>query len=240
MAPYRLRQPSARVSLAEGDTVIFSSKIIPGNERTIADLHNRLLRRGIEVITEKDADVHVSGHPCRGELRQMYQWIRPQIAVPVHGEARHMQAHGALARANSRCRSRCSSRTATCCGLRPARPPSSATRTAGQARARRRADRRDRSRLDQRAAQADAQWRDLRLGHRRPQRPDPRIAHRLRAAGFWTRMTSRRSGRPLRRDVADAVDCASTRARHATRVPSRRRRGALSGVRCAKATASAR
>ena len=88
-----------RVSLFDGDTVIFSSKIIPGNERTIADLHNRLLRRGIEVITEKDAGVHVSGHPCRGELRQMYQWIRPQIAVPVHGEARHMQAHGALARA---------------------------------------------------------------------------------------------------------------------------------------------
>ena len=88
-----------RVSLGEGDTVIFSSKIIPGNERTIGNLHNRLLRRGIEVITETDANVHVSGHPCRGELRQMYQWIRPQIAVPVHGEARHMQAHGALARA---------------------------------------------------------------------------------------------------------------------------------------------
>ena len=87
------------MSLGDGDTVIFSSKIIPGNERTIGDLHNRLLRRGIEVITENDAGVHVSGHPCRGELRQMYQWIRPQIAVPVHGEARHMQAHGALARA---------------------------------------------------------------------------------------------------------------------------------------------
>ena len=88
-----------RVSLAEGDTAIFSSKIIPGNERPIADLHNRLVRRGIEVITEKDEGVHVSGHPCRDELRRMYQWIRPQIAVPVHGEARHMRAHGALARA---------------------------------------------------------------------------------------------------------------------------------------------
>ena len=88
-----------RVSLGEGDTVIFSSKIIPGNERPIADLQNRLVRRGVEIITEKDADVHVSGHPCRDELRRMYQWIRPQIAVPVHGEARHMQAHGALARA---------------------------------------------------------------------------------------------------------------------------------------------
>ncbi len=88
-----------RVSLGTGDTVIFSSKIIPGNERPIGALHNRLVQQGVEVITEKDAGVHVSGHPCRDELRQMYQWVRPQIAVPVHGEARHMQAHGALARA---------------------------------------------------------------------------------------------------------------------------------------------
>ena len=87
-----------RISLSAGDTVIFSSKIIPGNERTIGDLHNRLIKRGIEVITEKDKNVHVSGHPCRDELRRMYQWIRPRIAVPVHGEARHMRAHGALAR----------------------------------------------------------------------------------------------------------------------------------------------
>ena len=87
-----------RIGISAGDTVIFSSKIIPGNERTIGDLHNRLVKRGIEVITEKDQNVHVSGHPCRGELRRMYQWIRPRIAVPVHGEARHMRAHGALAR----------------------------------------------------------------------------------------------------------------------------------------------
>ena len=87
-----------RIGLSAGDTVIFSSKIIPGNERTIGDLHNRLVKRGIEVITEKEQNVHVSGHPCRGELRRMYQWIRPRIAVPVHGEARHMRAHGALAR----------------------------------------------------------------------------------------------------------------------------------------------
>jgi ribonuclease J len=87
-----------RISLSSGDTVIFSSKIIPGNERTIGNLHNRLIKRGIEIITEKEETVHVSGHPCRDELRQMYQWIRPQIAIPVHGEARHMEAHGALAR----------------------------------------------------------------------------------------------------------------------------------------------
>ena len=79
-----------RVRLEPGDTVIFCSKIIPGNERTLYNLHNSLVRQGIEVITEDDHFVHVSGHPCRDELEQMYHWIKPQIAVPVHGEARHL------------------------------------------------------------------------------------------------------------------------------------------------------
>jgi ribonuclease J len=78
--------------------VIFSSKIIPGNERTLYNLHNSLVVRGIEVITEHDHFVHVSGHPCRDEVEQMYRWIRPQIAIPVHGEARHLHEHLALAR----------------------------------------------------------------------------------------------------------------------------------------------
>lgn len=86
------------IALSEGDTVIFSSRIIPGNESTIFDLQNRLAERGIRVITEKDHFVHVSGHPCRDELARMYQWIRPQIAVPVHGEARHLAEHAVLAR----------------------------------------------------------------------------------------------------------------------------------------------
>jgi ribonuclease J len=86
-----------RVRLDAGDTVIFSSKIIPGNERTLFNLHNQLVRRGVEVITEVDHFVHVSGHPCRDELEQMYRWIKPKIAVPVHGEARHLQAHLRLA-----------------------------------------------------------------------------------------------------------------------------------------------
>jgi len=85
------------ISLSEGDTVIFSSKIIPGNELPIFDLHNRLSERGIDVLTEKDHDVHVSGHPCRDELTQMYQWIRPELAIPVHGEPRHLLAHAELA-----------------------------------------------------------------------------------------------------------------------------------------------
>ena len=86
-----------RVRLEADDTVIFSSKIIPGNERTLYNLHNQLVRSGIKVITEVDHFVHVSGHPCRDEMEQMYRWIRPRIAVPVHGEARHLHAHQDLA-----------------------------------------------------------------------------------------------------------------------------------------------
>lgn len=87
-----------RVRLEPGDTVVFSAKIIPGNERTLYDLHNQLVRAGVEVITEVDHFVHVSGHPCRDEVEQMYRWIRPKVAVPVHGEARHLHAHQRLAR----------------------------------------------------------------------------------------------------------------------------------------------
>jgi ribonuclease J len=86
------------VKLDPGDVVIFSSKIIPGNERTLYNLHNSLVSRGVEVITEHDHFVHVSGHPCRDEVEQMYHWIRPQIAIPVHGEPRHLHEHLAFAR----------------------------------------------------------------------------------------------------------------------------------------------
>ncbi len=86
------------VKLEAGDTVIFSSKIIPGNERTLYNLHNSLVGHGIEVITEQDHFVHVTGHPCRDEVEQMYRWIKPRIAVPVHGEARHLHEHAAFAR----------------------------------------------------------------------------------------------------------------------------------------------
>ncbi|UYN93031.1 MAG: ribonuclease J [Enhydrobacter sp.] len=85
--------------LEEGDTAIFSARIIPGNERAVGRLHNALLARGVEVITDREADIHVSGHPARDELVRVYQWIRPRIAVPVHGEVRHMVEHAALARA---------------------------------------------------------------------------------------------------------------------------------------------
>jgi ribonuclease J len=87
------------VVLERGDTVIFSSKVIPGNERTIGVVQNQLAWHGVEVIGERDAMVHVSGHPCREELSDMYRWIRPRVAIPVHGEYRHMMAHAELARA---------------------------------------------------------------------------------------------------------------------------------------------
>jgi len=86
------------VSLDAGDTVIFSSREIPGNERSIGRLHNKLASMGIEIVTARDEYVHVSGHPAKDELIQMYQWTRPKIAVPVHGEARHLIAHAELAR----------------------------------------------------------------------------------------------------------------------------------------------
>ena len=86
------------VTLEAGDTVIFSSREIPGNERGIGRLQNKLASLGVDIVTARDEDVHVSGHPARDELIQMYQWIRPKIAVPVHGEARHLIAHAELAR----------------------------------------------------------------------------------------------------------------------------------------------
>ena len=87
------------LKLTEGDTVIFSSKIIPGNEAAIGRIMNELSDLGVIIVTDRQAHVHVSGHPGRPELAQMYDWIRPEIIVPVHGEPRHMaeQARFALA-----------------------------------------------------------------------------------------------------------------------------------------------
>jgi ribonuclease J len=92
------RDDHPSVELEPGDVVIFSSRIIPGNEKSIGRLQNALARLGVEIVTELDHFVHVSGHPARDELVRMYQMIRPQIAIPVHGEARHLIAHAQLAR----------------------------------------------------------------------------------------------------------------------------------------------
>ncbi len=85
------------VELDPGDRVIFSSRTIPGNEKAVARVQNGLADRGIEVITDQDAPVHVSGHPRRGELEQLYGWVKPDIAIPMHGEGRHLEAHAKLA-----------------------------------------------------------------------------------------------------------------------------------------------
>ncbi len=86
-----------RIALGEGDTVIFSSRAIPGNERPIGLVQDHLVRRGVRVITDETHHVHVSGHPAREELRRLYALVRPKYAVPVHGEWRHLSAHAALA-----------------------------------------------------------------------------------------------------------------------------------------------
>jgi len=87
------------VNLGAGDSVIFSSRVIPGNEVPIRNLQNRLADRGVRLYTERDhPGIHVSGHPCRDELAEMYAWARPQIAVPTHGERRHLLEHAAFAR----------------------------------------------------------------------------------------------------------------------------------------------
>jgi ribonuclease J len=86
------------IKLSRGDTVVYSSKQIPGNEIAIGRVQNALAALGVEVITDRQAHVHVSGHPGIPELEAMYGWIRPQISIPVHGERRHMEAHARLAK----------------------------------------------------------------------------------------------------------------------------------------------
>lgn len=81
------------VFIEKDDTVIFSSKIIPGNEKKLYKLHNQLVKDGIEVISEENEFVHVSGHPNRDDLKDMYNWVKPQCVIPVHGEHRHMSEH---------------------------------------------------------------------------------------------------------------------------------------------------
>ena len=86
------------VLIEKGDAVIFSSKIIPGNEKKLYKLHNQLVKEGIEVISEENEFVHVSGHPNREDLKEMYNWVKPKCIIPVHGEHRHMIEHINFAR----------------------------------------------------------------------------------------------------------------------------------------------
>ena len=86
------------VFIEKDDAVIFSSKIIPGNVRKHYNVHNKLLRDGIEVISEETEFVHVSGHPNREDLKDMYSWVKPKCLIPVHGEHRHMKEQIAFAK----------------------------------------------------------------------------------------------------------------------------------------------
>lgn len=85
------------VSLGEGDTVIYSSRVIPGNEQAVVTVQDNLTRRGVTVLTDKDGMVHVSGHATGGDISHLYSLVRPQYSVPTHGEWRHLTAHAALA-----------------------------------------------------------------------------------------------------------------------------------------------
>jgi ribonuclease J len=90
------RDEMKSVALSPGDTVVFSSRTIPGNEKAILEIKNQLIDQGIKIIEDGDALVHVSGHPRRSELKRMYEWVRPRIGVPVHGEAAHLVGQGSL------------------------------------------------------------------------------------------------------------------------------------------------
>lgn len=81
------------VRFSKEDVVLFSSRVIPGNEKSIGAMQNRLAQKDILLVTSSEEDIHVSGHPARGELKKMYEWLRPHILVPVHGEQRHLHEH---------------------------------------------------------------------------------------------------------------------------------------------------
>ncbi|MBT5662997.1 MAG: ribonuclease J, partial [Alphaproteobacteria bacterium] len=94
------RDQHQHIVAEKGDTVIFSSKIIPGNESGILNLQNLFAKKGVNIITGKDEFIHVSGHPCQDELLEMFSLIKPTSIIPVHGEFRHLTANASLAEAN--------------------------------------------------------------------------------------------------------------------------------------------
>ena len=96
----RIAGDSHKIKLAEGDHVLFSSKQIPGNEIAIGRIQNQLASKGIVMVTERQEHIHVSGHPGRPELAKMYDWIRPEILIPVHGEIRHMKEQARFGKAH--------------------------------------------------------------------------------------------------------------------------------------------
>lgn len=94
----RIAEDTHPIALESGDVVLFSSRQIPGNEIAIGRIQNRLAAREIQIVTDRQSDIHVSGHPGRPELEALYSWLRPQILLPVHGEVRHMKEQARLGR----------------------------------------------------------------------------------------------------------------------------------------------
>lgn len=92
------RNSYPNIQLDKNDVVIFSSRRIPGNEDKIAEVKNDLVKNGIKILNHKEGLIHVSGHPCRDDLRKMYEWVRPQISIPIHGEYQHLMEHGRFAK----------------------------------------------------------------------------------------------------------------------------------------------
>jgi ribonuclease J len=95
----RIAEDNHQLSLTEGDVVLFSSRVIPGNDLAIGRIQNILAHRGVVMVSDKQSMIHVSGHPGRPELEALYSWLRPEILVPVHGEVRHMMEQGRLGKA---------------------------------------------------------------------------------------------------------------------------------------------
>ena len=95
----RIADGNHQLSLDEGDVILFSSRVIPGNDIAIGRVQNQLAERGIVMVTDRQSEIHVSGHPGRPELEALYGWLRPEILVPVHGEIRHMQEQARVGRA---------------------------------------------------------------------------------------------------------------------------------------------
>ncbi len=95
----RIAEDSHQIGLEAGDVVLFSSRQIPGNELAIGRIQNRLAARDVVIVTDRQAEIHVSGHPGRPELEALYGWLRPQILMPVHGEVRHMKEQARLGKA---------------------------------------------------------------------------------------------------------------------------------------------
>ncbi len=118
----RISEGNHQIALEAGDVVLFSSRQIPGNEVAIGRIQNRLAGQHVTIVTDRQAEIHVSGHPGRPELEALYSWIRPEILVPVHGEVRHMKEQGAARPCLRDPQGGDAAERRSCAGLAPGKP----------------------------------------------------------------------------------------------------------------------